>query len=94
MISLEQIRELEPSLQDAPDEEVARIRELTYSLVQLALECFLEKKTGVKQEVQVPSAYDFLFDSEERKALKRCAEIKANRKRVVEQERTRKNHNA
>ncbi len=72
MISLEQLREVEPALKDMFDKEVERIRDLLYAQAKMALECFLEEKTGTKQEVHVP---DFSFDSRERDALKRCQEI-------------------
>ena len=53
MISLDRIRELEPSLKSAPDEFVAKIREQLYSLGQLALDSWestsSKNPTGVKK---------------------------------------------
>ena len=75
MLSIEQIRELEPTLRDAPDEDIESIRESIYAHAQLALECFLEEKTGEKHEVPTPSVSDFMYEAKERAALKRCKEI-------------------
>lgn len=47
MMSLERMRELEPSLSSKSDEEVAEIREALYELAELALDSYFEKK---KQE--------------------------------------------
>lgn len=44
MISLDRIRELEPTLKDAPDEYVAIIREQLYALGELALDMWTSKK--------------------------------------------------
>lgn len=41
MISLDRIRELEPTLKDAPDEYVAIIREQLYGLGQLAYDTWI-----------------------------------------------------
>lgn len=43
MISLDRIRELEPTLKDAPDEHVAVIREQLYALGQLAFDTWTVK---------------------------------------------------
>ena len=43
MISLDRIRELEPTLKDAPDEVVAQIREQLYALGQLAFDSWVEE---------------------------------------------------
>jgi hypothetical protein len=43
MISLDRIRELEPTLKDAPDEDVAIIREQLYALGQLAFDTWTVK---------------------------------------------------
>lgn len=43
MISLDRIRELEPTLKDAPDEYVAIIREQLYALGQLAFDTWTTK---------------------------------------------------
>ncbi len=43
MISIEQIRILEPSLQNAPDEVVIKIREKLYDLARLGIEDYLEE---------------------------------------------------
>tara|TARA_B100001939_G_scaffold290812_1_gene262384 strand:+ start:283 stop:462 length:180 start_codon:yes stop_codon:yes gene_type:complete len=40
MITLSRIREIEPSLRDASDEEVAQIRDQIYGLAQLAYDCY------------------------------------------------------
>ncbi len=42
MISLDRIRELEPKLKSASDEEVAIIREKLYGLAQLAFESWVD----------------------------------------------------
>lgn len=44
MISLKRIRELEPKLKDASDEEVALIREKIYGLAQLAYDSYKEER--------------------------------------------------
>ena len=43
MISLDRMRELEPSLKNASDEEVAEIRERLYGLAQLAYERWIDE---------------------------------------------------
>lgn len=60
MITLKQLRELEPSLKDLPDEEVYRIRELLYDQATLALECFLETKTG--KSIELPTTLPYLTE--------------------------------
>ena len=47
MISLDQIRELEPSLKNAPDEDVALIREKLYGLGHLVFESW-QSESGSK----------------------------------------------
>ena len=47
MISLDRIRELEPSLKDAPDEDVAIIREQLYGLGRLVFESW-QSNSGSK----------------------------------------------
>ena len=47
MISLDRIRELEPSLKNAPDEDVAIIREQLYGLGHLVFESW-QSKSGSK----------------------------------------------
>lgn len=42
MISLDQLRELEPKLKNASDEEVAEIRERLYGLAQLAYDRYID----------------------------------------------------
>ena len=49
MISLEELRELEPGLKDMSDAEVTKIRILLYSQAQLALKCFIDSKTSKKE---------------------------------------------
>lgn len=44
MISLNRIRELEPKLKDASDEEVALIREKIYEMAQLTFERWRDEK--------------------------------------------------
>ncbi len=46
MISLDRIRELEPTLKDAPDEYVAVIREQLYALGQLAFDTWTAKESS------------------------------------------------
>lgn len=43
MITLNRVRELVPRLKDAPDEEVAMIREKLYGLAELAFESYLDE---------------------------------------------------
>ncbi len=43
MISLEQMRELEPKLKNASDEEVAIIRERLYGLAQLTFDSWVDE---------------------------------------------------
>lgn len=54
MISLEEMRGLEPALKNAPDKDVEVIRNLLYAHAQLALECFIEEKNGSKMSSLVP----------------------------------------
>ena len=79
MISIEELRKIEPELQELPDAEVEHIRDLLYDQAKLALECFLQDKTGKKHEVHIPSPSDFIFDSMERAAFKRSQEIQAKK---------------
>jgi hypothetical protein len=44
MISLEEMREIEPSLKDKSDKEVEEIRRLLYELGNLALDRFFDSK--------------------------------------------------
>ncbi len=53
MISLEELRKIEPRFKEMPDEELMKIRHSLYSLGQLSLESFLEKKTGSKFPLRV-----------------------------------------
>lgn len=43
MISLDQIRKLEPGLKNASDEEVAQIRERLYEMAQLSFESWMDE---------------------------------------------------
>ncbi len=58
MISIEQMREIEPTLKNAPDEDVEVIRNLIYTHAQLALDCFIEEKNGSKMSPLVPRQVD------------------------------------
>jgi hypothetical protein len=68
MITLEQLRKLEPSLKDLPDDEVFRIRELIYDHAELALSCFLETKTG--KSITLPTTLPFLTELPEETGTK------------------------
>jgi hypothetical protein len=54
MMSLEEIREIEPALKEKSDEEVKEIRFLLYQLAQLTLECYFKEKTGSDIQVSIP----------------------------------------
>ncbi|MEI7709125.1 MAG: hypothetical protein WCI76_00220 [bacterium] len=53
MISLEDLKRIEPKLQGKSDEELTKIRNLLYGLGQLTLETYLERKSGSKFPVGV-----------------------------------------
>ncbi len=53
MITLKQLREIEPLLEKVSDEELTIIRDLLYKQGQLAFECWLEEQTGSKNPVRV-----------------------------------------
>lgn len=53
MISLERLREIDPRFREVTDEELIKIRYSLYILGQLALESFIEKKTGSKYPIRV-----------------------------------------
>lgn len=53
MISIEKLREIDPSLQKISDEELTVIRNLLYAQGQLIFEMWLEKQTGSKNPVGV-----------------------------------------
>lgn len=46
IISLEEMREIEPALKEVPDEELKKARQILSNLGNLALECFIESKGG------------------------------------------------
>ena len=46
MISLEELKRIEPALENKSDEELTVIRNLLYGQAQLAIECFIEDKCG------------------------------------------------
>lgn len=48
MISIEKLRQLEPTFENLTDEEVSKIRNLLYKFATLALETYMEKKKGSK----------------------------------------------
>lgn len=53
MISLTDLRKIDPRLIEVSDEELIKIRHSLYSLGQLALEDFIEEKTGSKLPLRV-----------------------------------------
>lgn len=53
MISLNDLRKIDPRLAKIPDKELIKIRASLYSLGQLALEAFMKKKTGAKYPIRV-----------------------------------------
>lgn len=53
MISFEEIRKIEPSLEKVSDKELAIILNLLYAQGQLAFECWLEEQSGSKNPVGV-----------------------------------------
>ena len=46
MISLDELKKIDPKLSKYSDEELEKIRALLYSLGQLAIESFLDNKKG------------------------------------------------
>ena len=48
MLSLEEIRKVEPKLKDLPDEKVAEIRDSLYQLAELALDSYIDEQTKEK----------------------------------------------
>ncbi len=53
MISLEEFRNTDPRFNEVTDEELIKIRYSLYILAQLALESFVESKTGSKNPLRV-----------------------------------------
>ena len=51
MITIEELKKLEPALVDKSDEEITVIRNLLYQGANLALENFFEDKSGSKNPV-------------------------------------------
>ncbi len=49
MISLEELKKIEPALEKVPNEKLEEIRNLLYAQAQLSLECFLENKSDSKK---------------------------------------------
>ncbi len=49
MISLEELRALEPKLKDTSDKELLEIRRLLYAQAELALECYWKMKKDKKK---------------------------------------------
>ena len=58
MISLEELRKIDPSLEKIPDDELIRIRHSLYALGQLSIETFMERKTGSKYPIRVHGLND------------------------------------
>ncbi len=54
MMSLEEMRKIEPALKKVTDQELEKARKLLYDLGRLSLECFMESKAGSKYPVRVP----------------------------------------
>lgn len=53
MISLEEFRNIDPRFNEVTDEELVKIRHSLYILGQLALESYLEYKSGSKYPLRV-----------------------------------------
>ena len=53
MISLKEFREIDPRFNEVTDKELIKIRHSLYILGQLALESFIESKTGSKYPLRV-----------------------------------------
>ena len=53
MITLDELRQIEPALKNTSDEELTKIRNLLYGQAQLAIECWLEDKSGSKNPPRV-----------------------------------------
>jgi len=53
MISLEELRRIDPTLEKISDDELIIIRNYLYAQGQLAFECWLEKQSGSKYPVRV-----------------------------------------
>lgn len=47
-LSLEELRETEPSMKDIPDKELGEIRDIIYQQAELSLEYYLEHEKGIK----------------------------------------------
>lgn len=53
MLSLEQIRKIDPALADIPDAELEQIRDAYYAAAQLAFDVRAERKSGSKNPVRL-----------------------------------------
>lgn len=53
MISLKEFRDIDPRFNEVTDEELIKIRHSLYVLGQLALESYIESKTGSKNPLRV-----------------------------------------
>jgi len=70
MISLEEMREIEPALKNVSDKELIEARRVLYQLAKLSLECFIEKKTDKEAMVEIP-----YFTPPIEKVIKRSPEL-------------------
>lgn len=53
MISIEDMRNIDPRFREVTDEELIKIKHSLYILGQLALESYIESKTGSKNPLRV-----------------------------------------
>ena len=53
MISIEELKRIDPKLQGKSDKEILEIRNLLYGLAKLSLETYFEEKSGSKLPVRV-----------------------------------------
>ena len=53
MISIEELRKIDPEMENLSDEELTKVREMLYSLGQLAFDSWLEDNDGSKNPVGV-----------------------------------------
>jgi hypothetical protein len=58
VISPEELKEIEPTLANASNEELIEIGNHLYDLAQLALECYLDSKGGSKNPTGVAGHFD------------------------------------
>ena len=58
MITFDELKRIEPALREKSDEELTVIRNLLYGQAQLAIESFIEDKSGSKNPLRVDGLPD------------------------------------